>query len=120
MNPQLESTHYLDAGAVAVGIASIAGWLPNIAALLTVLWMLIRIWETDTVRNWVRAEQKAHETRVVRQLERKVLAEDHIIEKAKEELKPVVVEEVIAALPILPEVKEAIKEKVLSNDPAQS
>lgn len=42
--------HYIDASAVGVAVATFFGWLPNIAALLSVIWILIRIWETDTVK----------------------------------------------------------------------
>lgn len=37
--------HTLDAGAVGVMIATIFGYLPNIAALLTVVWMALRVYE---------------------------------------------------------------------------
>lgn len=43
---------------VAVG-ALLAGWLPPLAALLTIVWTGIRIWESETVvrlRNRKRAE----------------------------------------------------------------
>lgn len=42
----------IDTASVGVILASIAGWLPTIAALLSIIWALIRIWETDTVREW--------------------------------------------------------------------
>ena len=31
-------------------IGAIAGWLPSISALFTIVWMAIRIYETRTVR----------------------------------------------------------------------
>lgn len=37
----------LSAGVV---VATIVQWLPAAAALLTVIWTAIRIWETDTVQ----------------------------------------------------------------------
>lgn len=40
----------MDAVAVSGGVASLAGWLPDIAALLTIVWLSIRIWESDTVK----------------------------------------------------------------------
>src|SRR5882724_3318285 len=109
------NVHAFDLGAVAIAIAAVAGYLPAIASLLTVIWMLIRIWETDTVRGWVRAEQKAHEAKVIRSLEREVLATENVIEKAKEAVKPEVVAAVVEALPIDIELANAIKEKVLVN-----
>lgn len=39
---------------VSVGtvISTVFGWLPEIAALFTLMWTIIRIWETETVKNW--------------------------------------------------------------------
>lgn len=42
--------HALDGVSVGTVIATLAGWLPAIAALFTILWTAIRIWETDTVK----------------------------------------------------------------------
>ena len=39
-----------DAVSVAVTVATIAEWLPAVAALLTILWTMIRIYETRTVQ----------------------------------------------------------------------
>ena len=36
---------------VATGVGALAGLLPAVAALLTIVWTSIRIWETDTVKN---------------------------------------------------------------------
>lgn len=40
----------IDAGAVTVWIASFAQVLPSIAAILSILWFLIRIFESDSVQ----------------------------------------------------------------------
>lgn len=40
----------MDVIAVSTTVASIATWLPPTASLITIIWMIIRIWETDTVR----------------------------------------------------------------------
>jgi len=40
----------MDSVALSTLIATLAGWLPSLGALLTVVWTMIRIWETDTVR----------------------------------------------------------------------
>jgi len=106
--------HWIDAGAIGIVIGSLAGYLPGIASLLTILWMMIRIYETETVRNWVRQEQKLHEKRLVRNEERKIEAEENVIEKAKEVVKPIVVAEVVEALPLHPVIAEAVKEKLLA------
>ena len=47
---QEEVKSIVDALAVTGGVASLAGWLPDIAALVTIIWLSIRIWESDTVR----------------------------------------------------------------------
>jgi hypothetical protein len=39
-----------DASAALIAIGTIAKILPSLAALLTVAWLAIRIWESDTVR----------------------------------------------------------------------
>ena len=40
---------------VAAGTGTFAAWLemaPDAVALITGIWVIIRIWETDTVRKW--------------------------------------------------------------------
>lgn len=41
-----------DGTSIGVVVATLAGWLPALAALMTVVWTAIRIWETDTVQKW--------------------------------------------------------------------
>lgn len=36
-----------------VAFATLISWLPNLAALLTILWTMIRIYETQTVQGWL-------------------------------------------------------------------
>lgn len=43
----------LDAASIVTGIATLAGWLPELAALFTIIWTLIRIYETKTVQRWL-------------------------------------------------------------------
>ena len=46
-----ESTkHTGDLLSLGVVLATIADWLPSVAALLTIVWTAIRIWETRTVQ----------------------------------------------------------------------
>jgi chromate transport protein ChrA len=40
----------LDTASVGALIATLAGWLPSVAALFTIIWTAVRIWETETVR----------------------------------------------------------------------
>lgn len=42
-----------DGLAIGITIGTVLGWLPHIAALLTIAWTAIRIWETDTVQRWL-------------------------------------------------------------------
>jgi hypothetical protein len=42
----------LDTASIGTLIATIAGWLPSISTLFTIVWVGIRIWETETVRRW--------------------------------------------------------------------
>lgn len=46
--------HFFDAVSIAGVVATLAGWLPSIAALLSIMWTIIRIWETKTVRELVK------------------------------------------------------------------
>ena len=52
-----ESTKHIgDLLSLGVVLATIADWLPSVAALLTVVWTAIRIWETPTVQRLVGRE----------------------------------------------------------------
>lgn len=48
--------HLLDVASVGTLLATLASWLPSIAALLTIIWTAIRIVETKTVRGWLGRE----------------------------------------------------------------
>ena len=48
----------VDAASIGVVAGTWLGWLPTIATALTVIWMLLRIWETKTVRWWLRKWRK--------------------------------------------------------------
>ena len=43
----------VDAVAVTTTASALFGWLPPIAALLTLVWTAIRIYETETVQKFV-------------------------------------------------------------------
>lgn len=48
-----ESTkHILDALSIATVLGALVNALPSIAALFTIVWTALRIWETDTVKKW--------------------------------------------------------------------
>ena len=40
----------VDGLAVGGTVATLAGWLPPVASLLTIVWLSIRIWESDTIQ----------------------------------------------------------------------
>lgn len=42
-----------DAVSVFTVVATLAQWLPAIAAIFTIVWTIIRIFETKTVRSWL-------------------------------------------------------------------
>lgn len=52
MKHELSETtkHVVDALSVATVLGTLAEMLPSIAAVFTIVWTGIRIWETDTVR----------------------------------------------------------------------
>ncbi len=45
--------HVLDALSIATVLGTLADMLPSIAALFTIIWTAIRIWETETVQSIV-------------------------------------------------------------------
>lgn len=42
--------HVIDGASVGTVLATLAGWLPAVAALFTIIWTAIRIYETPTVQ----------------------------------------------------------------------
>lgn len=45
-----QSKQTVDVLAASTGILSLAAWLPPLASLFTIVWLGIRIYETDTVQ----------------------------------------------------------------------
>ena len=43
-----------DTASVATVVGTLAGYMPALAALFTVVWTLIRIFETDTVQDLIK------------------------------------------------------------------
>jgi hypothetical protein len=41
----------LDVAAASTAVASLAAWLPPTASLLTIVWLGIRIYESDTIQS---------------------------------------------------------------------
>jgi hypothetical protein len=40
----------IDVAAASTGVLALATWLPPTASIFTIVWLGIRIWETDTVQ----------------------------------------------------------------------
>lgn len=49
----MDNERVLDIASVGVVVGTLAGWLPHVAAALSIIWMAIRIYETDTVQGWL-------------------------------------------------------------------
>jgi hypothetical protein len=46
--------HLIDGVSVATVMGTLMSWLPAIAALFTIIWTIIRIYETKTVQGWLK------------------------------------------------------------------
>jgi hypothetical protein len=56
--PMNEHTkHLIDGLSVVTVLATLTAWLPNIAALVSIVWGCIRIYETKTVQAWIKRRQ---------------------------------------------------------------
>ena len=48
--------HVVDALSILTVIGTLADMLPSVAAIFTIVWTSIRIWETATVQRWVKRD----------------------------------------------------------------
>jgi hypothetical protein len=48
-----QEKHIVDILSIGGVISTVVGWLPDIAAFLSIVWAVIRIYETDTVQKWL-------------------------------------------------------------------
>lgn len=55
---QEQLKHLGDALSVGTVIATLAAWLPPLAALFTIVWTAIRIYETQTVQRFLKRFRK--------------------------------------------------------------
>jgi hypothetical protein len=54
MTEHTETAKYvIDGLSIITVIGTLAEMLPSIAALFTIVWTAIRIWETQTVQGWI-------------------------------------------------------------------
>ena len=49
---QESAKHLIDIASVATVIGTLSDMLPAVAAIFSIVWSAIRIWETDTVKGW--------------------------------------------------------------------
>jgi hypothetical protein len=49
-----ETKHLVDAASIVTVIGTIVSWLPSVAALFTIIWTAIRIYETETIQKIVK------------------------------------------------------------------
>lgn len=52
---QEEAKAAIDVVAVTTTVSTLMGWIPAVAAALSIVWTVIRILETDTVKGWFNA-----------------------------------------------------------------
>ena len=55
------SKHILDLASFATVLGTLVDMLPSIAALFTIVWTAIRIYETDTVQGWLGKKDAVNE-----------------------------------------------------------
>ena len=46
--------HFVDTASIATVVGTLTHMLPSIAALFSIVWSTIRIYETDTVQGWLK------------------------------------------------------------------
>jgi chromate transport protein ChrA len=51
-----EAKTIVDSLAVGGTVATLAGWLPSVASLFTIIWLSLRIWESSTVQKLVKRD----------------------------------------------------------------
>lgn len=49
-----ETKQVLDVAAASTAVFTMAAWLPPTASILTIIWLAIRIYESDTVKGLLR------------------------------------------------------------------
>lgn len=55
----IESTKdVIDVAAASTALLTLAAWLPPTASILTIIWMVLRIYESDTVQSIVNGTNK--------------------------------------------------------------
>lgn len=52
-----EPKDIVDFAAAGTGILALGAWLPPIASLFTIVWLGIRIWETETIKKIIKKDK---------------------------------------------------------------
>jgi hypothetical protein len=50
---EAEAKTVIDALAVTTTVSTLMGWMPAVAAALSIVWTVVRIFETDTIQNLI-------------------------------------------------------------------
>ena len=53
-NVNEHTKHWIDTASIATVLGTIMNWLPAVAALFSIVWTTIRIYETKTVQGWLK------------------------------------------------------------------
>ena len=48
--------HFIDGVSLVTVLGTLVDMLPPVAAALSIVWSLIRIWESKTVQNWLKKD----------------------------------------------------------------
>ena len=53
-----ETKDVIDVAAASTALLTLAAWLPPTASILTIIWMVLRIYESDTIQSIVNGTNK--------------------------------------------------------------
>lgn len=59
-----------DVAAVGTVVATIIGWLPSVAALFSIAYLALQIWEGKTIQEWMKRRRKNRVDRLQRTLDK--------------------------------------------------
>jgi hypothetical protein len=49
--------HFIDGASIVTVMGTLMQWLPAVAALFSIIWTVIRIYETKTVQSWIKKDK---------------------------------------------------------------
>ena len=56
-NPDVATKEVIDVAAASTAVLTLAAWLPPTASLLTIIWMSLRIFESDTIQSLMKKDK---------------------------------------------------------------